>query len=150
MSESKTLLVATVGTPSCQRAEDEAIDRARETGANVVFTYVADDSFLGDDTLLSHTGFGAEASLERIGRRLLDRAADKAEEAGVDHETLLLEGGPVLERIAEAADLRDAATIYLGKQKWGFLKRRFQDVDDQELRERTGRDVRVVAADEDD
>lgn len=139
-----SLLVATVGTPSCQRAEDVAIERAREEDRRVVFVYVADPGFLKSAARTVRGLDDVEVELGRFGRHILDRAARKAGEAEVAHDTLLLRGGPVWERIAEAATRHRATRIYLGRSKFALLLRHFKDVDTERLEERTGIPVTIV------
>jgi nucleotide-binding universal stress UspA family protein len=119
----RPILLATDGSPSAAEATREAIELARMLGAPLLATSVEH---------VTHVTYGyygyAEvyAELRKAAAEhaatLLDDVAACAREAGVDCETVQLEG-PIVEKICELARERDAGLIVIGAHGWGAFRR---------------------------
>jgi len=87
------ILVATDGSEHGERAAKMAIDLARISGGKVVAIYVADTnktSHLPDDMLL----FSIRELLLKEGKEAVKTIEGMAKEAGVNFESVIVEGSP--------------------------------------------------------
>jgi nucleotide-binding universal stress UspA family protein len=119
----KPILLATDGSPSAAEATREAIELARMLGAPLIVTAVEH---------VTHVTYGyygyAEvyAELRKAEHEhvcdILDQVAERAQEAGLQYETVGLEG-PVVDRICELARERQAGMIVIGAHGWGPIRR---------------------------
>jgi nucleotide-binding universal stress UspA family protein len=103
------ILLPTDGSDASDRAVEQAIGLARETGATLLVLFVVEDipysPELMDDEVESHLRDVGQAALEEIGAR--------ADEAGVGIETVLRQGAPHTS-ILEYADEADVDLIVMG------------------------------------
>lgn len=143
----KPILLATDGSPSAQRAVDEAVKLAKTTGRPLVAVAVW-------QVPVTTYAYGpvpwvpelAEAERERA-RSALATAETRAAHEGVKFEGVLVEGLPV-QSICECAAEHDAELIVLGSHGWGTVKRLwFGSVSTGVLHE-SHRPVLVVPAEE--
>ena len=119
----KPILLATDGSPSAAEATREAIELARTLGAPLLVTSVE------HVTTVTYGYYGyaevyaelRKAASEHVAT-VLDDVAARAGEAGVDCETIALEG-PIAETICELAQQRDAGMIVIGAHGWGAFRR---------------------------
>jgi nucleotide-binding universal stress UspA family protein len=119
----KPIMLATDGSPSAEAAMHEAIELARRLDVPLLVVSVA------HNTTPSYGYYGyAEIAAEmtkleheRV-ETLLDALCGHAKEAGVECETLLLEGLPGPE-ICRAAESRNARLIVVGAHGWGRIGR---------------------------
>lgn len=118
----KPILLATDGSPSAQRAVEEAVGLAKATGRPLVALAVW-------QLPVTTYAYGpvpwvpelAEAEKQRA-EKALAGAKRLATAAGVEMEEALIEGLPV-HTICEVAEERDAAMIVIGSHGWGAMKR---------------------------
>jgi nucleotide-binding universal stress UspA family protein len=119
----KPILLATDGSPSAAEATREAIELARALGAPLVAAAVEHVTVPS----YGYYGYGEVVSELRKAEhdhvyQVLEEVAKRAAEAGVDCETVALDG-PVVEEICRLAAKRRAAMIVLGAHGWGAIKR---------------------------
>ena len=111
----KEFLVAIDGSEGGDAAVEEALELARETGAHITFAFVRKPppSALGypyyDRTLRDELATARETTAA---------AEHKAQEAGIDSESTILEGDPV-DEILSAADNRRVDLIVMGSRGRG-------------------------------
>ena len=110
------IVVGVDGSTSSQDAIDTAVRLGDELGAPLVFIYVrrGPADFWGSRVYERRL----TAELARA-RRVLDAALTKAERAGVDAESEILEGKP-RRRILEFADDRGARIVVVGRRDRRF------------------------------
>jgi len=117
------IMLATDGSPSAEEATSEAIDLAARLELPLIVVSVAHDSTPG----YGYYGYAEVAAelrkieLERIGK-VLEAIEARAEEAGVEVETLALEGLAGRELCKVAAE-HDARLVVIGAHGWGRLGR---------------------------
>lgn len=117
------VLLATDGSPSAEAAAGTAIDLAQRLDLPLVVVAVAHDS----TPLYGYYGYGAvTAELRKIEEKriaeILATVKERAATAGVDCETVQLEGLPGKE-ICKVARGRDARVIVVGAHGWGRVGR---------------------------
>lgn len=115
------ILVPTDGSESSTAAVEQSLAIAESEGATVHFLHVIDVG-----TEMSASGVGTIAdelskTLEQEANEALDSATAQAEEAGVDHERILLEGVPH-ESIVEYGAEHDVDLITMGASGRSGLK----------------------------
>lgn len=106
-----TLLMPTRGGPASYPNQDRAIALAKEEGARLVFLYVANVRFL--NLTMSPVLVDMEAEMEELGGFLLAMAEERAAEAGVQAESLVLRG-LFREALREAIARTEADIVLLG------------------------------------
>ncbi|QLC33041.1 universal stress protein [Halarchaeum sp. CBA1220] len=105
------ILVPTDGSPESERAVEEALDLAALADATVVALYVVDTS---DYESLPEAKWAAlRSELESEGERAVEAVAERANEAGVDAETVVADGTPH-EVILERAKSGDVDAVAMG------------------------------------
>ncbi len=119
----KPIMLATDGSPSAEEATREAIDLAARLEVPLLVVSVAHETTPG----YAYYGY-AEVAAE-LRRMELDRIGDvlaavraRAEESGVEVETLALEG-PAARELCRVAANRDARLLVVGAHGWGRLQR---------------------------
>jgi nucleotide-binding universal stress UspA family protein len=119
----KPILLATDGSPSAAEATREAIELARALAAPLLATAVEHVSapsygYYGYAEVYSEL---RKAETEHV-HAVLEEVAGKAEAAGVECETVPLEG-VVPDEICRLARERDPAMIVIGAHGWGAIRR---------------------------
>src|SRR5579872_692442 len=119
----KPIMLSTDGSPASEEATREAIELALSLGAPLLVVCVE------HVTVPSYGYYGyadvyteLRKSEREHAERVLAEVAAKAAAAGVDCETLALEG-QVVEEICRAAASRGAGMIVMGAHGWGTLRR---------------------------
>ena len=93
MSEKiEKILCATIGSQSCKRAEDKAIDLAVDNKAELTFLYVVDSSFMDSVAVEIHGQSEVDSGLTKIGDIILEKAKKKAKAKKINAKTLIKEG----------------------------------------------------------
>jgi len=115
-----TVLLATDGSDTADRATERAIDLAATYGADLHAIYVIETRTAYDNAIVDPEE--VEANLRSEGREILDGVADRAAEAGVDAETAIEEGVPA-DTVEAYADERSADVIVLGRRGRSGLRR---------------------------
>jgi nucleotide-binding universal stress UspA family protein len=111
----KKILVAIDGSEGSRAAIDEALELAGQVGAQVTFAFVRRPP----SALLGYPYYGRLLSTELATARATVAAAElRAEEAGVESATTVLEGEPV-DEILSAADNRGVDLIVMGSRGRG-------------------------------
>lgn len=119
----KSIMLATDGSPSAEAATREAIDLAQHLGvpllaasvehvAAPVYGYYGYGEILTEMRSVEH---------ERV-EKLLEAVHDRAAEAGVECETLPLEGLPA-RALCEVATKRDVRLVIIGAHGWNRVGR---------------------------
>jgi nucleotide-binding universal stress UspA family protein len=106
------ILCATRGGEASYRTQDAAIALAKEQGHTLVFLYVVDLHFL--DKTSAPLVVDVEGELDKMGKFLLLMAKERAEEQGVEAETICREG-KVREVLKQVAHEADASLVVLGR-----------------------------------
>jgi nucleotide-binding universal stress UspA family protein len=143
MGKIKHIVVSTIGSDSCRRAEKKGIELAKKENAKLTFLYIVDTSFLSGIPRRVHGVESTERELKRIGRLILERAKEKAEEKGVEAETAIRTGN-VLEGLQKFLKESGADLLLIGREKRGLLDRRLMKTSPTELEEITGIPVKEV------
>ncbi len=116
------ILLATDGSPSAERATHEAVTLARATGWPLTVVSVWH---------LPVTGFAyeplvvvpeVEETVRARAEQALERAAEAARAAGLEPETLLVEGMPA-DEICALAERREASLVVIGSHGFGPMHR---------------------------
>lgn len=108
-----TILVPTDGSDPANRAVEHALELAERFGSTMHAMYVVDTKRYGEPALSS-----AEIvlqDLEEEGSALVESIADRADNAGIEVETLVCHGVPHREIISYADEI-DADVIVMGYQ----------------------------------
>ena len=117
MSACRQLLVPFDGSPTSDKALDEAIRLARLTGARLRLLHVVDElSYVnGFETAMNYTN-EIVPLMQAAGEKLLALARQKAVDQGVDTDSVLMVGGPgrICEHVAEQARSAQADLIVVG------------------------------------
>jgi nucleotide-binding universal stress UspA family protein len=106
-----TYLMPTRGGPASYPNQDGAIALARAEGARLVFLYVANARFL--KLMMSPVLVDMEAEMEELGGFLLAMAQERALQAGVEAEALVLRG-LFRNALREAITATEADVVLLG------------------------------------
>lgn len=106
------ILCATRGGEASYRTQDAAITLAKEQGHTLVFLYVVDLHFL--DKTSAPLVVDVEGELGKMGKFLLLMAKERAEEQGVEAETICREG-KVREVLKQVTHEADASLVVLGR-----------------------------------
>lgn len=122
----KPILLATDGSPSAEGATCEAIALAERLHAPLVATAVEHVDAgayggyygFGYAEMYSELKKGAHGQVEAA----LAKVAGRAKEAGVDCETVILDG-PVVEEICKLAERKKPEMLVVGAHGWGPVKR---------------------------
>lgn len=138
----KRILVATDGSTGGKAAVKEGLGLATETGAAVTFVYVRHlplpiwgDPFYGREL---------QRDLE-YARKMLDAAAEEAEENGIEAGVEILEGDPATQ-IADLASSREVDLIVVGSRGLGAVTGTLLGSVSRALVRRAKRPVLVVKA----
>jgi len=118
----RPVMLATDGSPTAERATETAIELAKTLDVELVIVTAWTIPYTA-------TGFtpapinGEVAQLgEDEAKKLVLKAAARAEEAGVETRTLALRGIPV-DEICAAAETYKPRFLVIGSHGWGALKR---------------------------
>jgi nucleotide-binding universal stress UspA family protein len=119
----KPIMLATDGSPSAEAATREAIDLAKHLGVPLLAVSVEHHSvpsygYYGYAEVVAEI---RKAEHNRV-EKLLESVSDRACEAGVECETLPLEGLPARD-LCETAAQRDVRLIIIGAHGWGRIGR---------------------------
>lgn len=117
----KKIVIATDGSENAKKAASSAIEIAKMTGAKLfalnVLPYIPHLSYFGLPIeplkAVSREEKDFQARLEEDGKRTLDVVRDMAEKAGVEIETLMVNGHPGSE-IMKFAEKNDIDLIVMG------------------------------------
>ncbi|HQS01099.1 MULTISPECIES: universal stress protein [unclassified Polaromonas] len=117
MSAYHQILVPFDGSPTSEKALDEAIRLARLTGARLRLLHVVDElSYVnGFETAMNYTN-EIVPLMQAAGEKLLALGRQKAVDQGVDTDSVLIVGGPgrICEHVAEQARSAGADLIVVG------------------------------------
>ena len=130
-----------------QKAALEAARLAKENGAELVYVYVVDLSFLkgGKSGSLSSDVVGQ--SIEKLGRQIVDLAEQIAASVGVKPVKIVRKGS-VLEVLGQVMTEQKADLLVLGHEERTFFEKHLfkGDVEDHlsELKAKTGAEVTII------
>lgn len=117
MSAYHQILVPFDGSPTSEKALDEAIRLARLTGARLRLLHVVDElSYVnGFETAMNYTN-EIVPLMQAAGEKLLALGRQKGVDQGVDTDSVLIVGGPgrICEHVAEQARSAGADLIVVG------------------------------------
>ncbi|MGD2147136.1 MAG: universal stress protein [Anaerolineae bacterium] len=140
------IVCATRGGRASRATQEKAIDLAKERGARLVFLCIVDPGFAGAmDELLA---CALDDELKRLGRSLLCIAQARAQQRGIDAETVV-RSGSVAESIEAAIEELGADTLVIGAPGAGSQTEAFGSEDVNRLaeavRQSTGVEVVLVS-----
>jgi nucleotide-binding universal stress UspA family protein len=119
----KPIMLATDGSPSAEAATREAFDLAKHLGVPLLAVSVEHNSV----PVYGYYGYGEivnelrKAEHERV-EQLLEAVEKRAAEAGIECETLPLEGLPA-RSLCEVATTHDVRLIIIGAHGWNRVGR---------------------------
>lgn len=119
----RDILVPTDGSEGSEAAVDQGVTIASQQGATVHFLYVVD---VGEEMSASAVGTVADelaAAYQQEADDALDDAAAHADQAGVTHERVTLEGIPY-EAIVQYGEDNDVDLVVLGASERAGLRDR--------------------------
>lgn len=117
----KRILVGVDGSEASQRAARLGADIALRFGARLTLAYVVAPMLLPPDAYgLTTTDVAQEH--ERYASKLLESAAERLAEPGLEIDTIVLVGPPA-ERLAEAASAPDVSLVAVGSRGHGAMAR---------------------------
>jgi nucleotide-binding universal stress UspA family protein len=127
MSDTRSILFATDGSPSAAEAQREAFELAQALDAPLLVASVPHAAL----PAVGYTAYGysgviaelAEAEKHRV-ERLVATIDETASEAGLQCSTVAADGF-VVEQICRIAAQRDAQLIVVGSHGWGAARRVF-------------------------
>ncbi|EMA45139.1 universal stress protein [Halobiforma nitratireducens] len=130
------ILLPTDAEKGAELATEHAIAVADHADAELHLLYVVDSdvygSYTGDEYV--HEFEGLEAALEQEGEDALEAAAESAQEAGLDPETVVRHGSPH-EEIIDYAEEADVDLLVMGsKERSGDYRRLLGSVTDRVAR----------------
>jgi nucleotide-binding universal stress UspA family protein len=141
----RPIVCATRGGEASRRTQERAIALAHETGAPLIFLFVADTNFA--QTSNSSLADALADELERLGRRLLYIARSRAEEQGIPAE-IVVRRGAIRQTIIEFLREVQASALVLGAPGTGTENKAFSPGElpefAQEINASTGVEVIVV------
>jgi nucleotide-binding universal stress UspA family protein len=118
----KSVMLATDGSPTAEKATATAIDLARLLGTDLVVVSVWDIAY-------ATVGFApvpVSGELARLGEeeaaKVVAEAAARAEEAGVETRSVVRRGFPV-DAICSVAARYDPQFLVIGSHGWGAVRR---------------------------
>lgn len=130
-----------------QKAALEAARLAKQHGAELVYVYAVDLSFLKGGKLGSLSQDVIAQSIEKLGRQIVDLAEQIAASEGVKTEKIVRRG-TVLEVLGQVMSEQKADLLVLGHEERTFFEKHLFEgsVEDhiQELKARTGAEVTVI------
>lgn len=112
MDETNVILCATRGGEASLRAQERAIEIAKERSAKLVFIFVFDTRFLEQYTA-PHVP-AIEDEIKKMGEFLLLMAKERAEKAGVEAD-YTVRNGKFKASLIETANELSAKTVVLGR-----------------------------------
>ncbi len=119
----KPIMLATDGSPSAEAATREAIDLAKHLGVPLLAVSAEHNAV----PAYGYYGYGElvvelrKAERERV-EKVLETVLEEATEAGIECETLAMEGLPA-RSICELAAERDVRLVIIGAHGWGRIGR---------------------------
>lgn len=118
----RRIVCATQGGEASRRTQERAIDLAKEQGAELIFLYVVDPSFVGpvDDSLAE----AVKDETARLGRALLRIAQGRARKQGLTAQAIVAHG-PVPPSIKDYLCQVKASTLVIGTPRTGAVSQAF-------------------------
>ena len=116
------IVCATQGGEVSRRTQERAIDLAREQGAELIFLYVVDPSFVGpvDESLVE----ALNDEMARLGRALLRIAQGRAHKQGLTAQAVVTHGS-VQQSIIDYLRQVEAGTLVIGTPRTGAASQVF-------------------------
>jgi nucleotide-binding universal stress UspA family protein len=116
------IVCATQGGEASRRTQERAIDLAKEQGAELIFLYVVDPSFVGpvDASLVEPL----KEEMVWLGRALLRIAQGRAHKQGVAAQEVVLQG-PVRRSIKDYLHQVGAGTLVIGAPRTSAMSQAF-------------------------
>lgn len=143
------ILCSTRGGEASVRTQEAAIQRAKESGDDLIFFYVSDLEFLRQANYALRTDVVTE-ELDKMGDFLTAMAVERAERAGVKSESLV-KHGEFLEQLKAAIEEESITTVVLGRpahEESVFELTALQELAEN-LQQETGVEVWIPPAPED-
>jgi len=118
----KPVLLATDGSPTAEKATDTAIELAKLLGTELVVMTVWTIPYTAAGFAPAPINGELAKLSEDEAKKLVLKAAARAEEAGVETRTVVLRGIPV-DEICLAAETYTPRFLVVGSHGWGVVKR---------------------------
>jgi nucleotide-binding universal stress UspA family protein len=143
----KKIVCGVTASAHSQKAALEAARLAKQHGAELVYVYAVDLSFLKGGKLGSLSQDVIAQSIEKLGRQIVDLAEQIAASEGAKTEKIVRRG-TVLEVLGQVMSEQKADLLVLGHEERTFFEKHLFEgsVEDhiQELKARTGAEVTVI------
>ncbi|MDP6459760.1 MAG: universal stress protein [Candidatus Hydrothermarchaeota archaeon] len=143
MRKIRHIVVSTIGSDSCKRAENKGIELAKKENAQLTFLYIVDTSFLSGIPRRIHGVDSAEKDLRRIGRIILERALERSVKKGLKAETAIRTGS-VMEELKRFLMESQTDLLLIGCEKRGLLDKHLLKQSQKELEKITGIQVKEI------
>ena len=143
MGKIRHIVVSTIGSDSCKRAENKGIELAKKEKAGLTFLYIVDTCFLSGIQRGIHGVDSAEKDLGRIGRIILEIALERAVKKGVKAKTAIRTGS-VMEELKRFLMESQTDLLLIGCEKRGLLDKHLLKQSQKELEKITGIQVKEI------
>ena len=143
MRKIRHIVVSTIGSDSCKRAENKGIELAKKENAQLTFLYIVDTSFLSGIPRRIHGVDSAEKDLRRIGRIILEIALERAVKKGVKAKTAIRTGS-VMEELKRFLMESQTDLLLIVCEKRGLLDKHLLKQSQKELEKITGIQVKEI------
>jgi nucleotide-binding universal stress UspA family protein len=117
------ILCGTIGSPESKRAEERAIELARQYNAELIFVYIVDTGFLDGLERKLHGKNDINIGLQRIGELILKDAQKRAHAAGIEAKIEVIQDMNILEGIELLIKEQNIDILVIGKEKRGLLEK---------------------------
>ena len=143
----KKIVCGVTASAHSQKAALESARLAKQDGAELIYVYVVDVTFLEGGRTVSLTEDVVAGSLEQMGEHILELAGQIAAAQGVKPRKIVARG-TVLDVLKQIVVEEKADLLVLGHEKRTFFEKALfkGDVEDhaQELTTRTGTEVKII------
>ncbi len=143
----KKIVCGVTASAHSQKAALESARLARQDGAELIYVYVVDVTFLEGGRTVSLTEDVVAGSLEQMGEHILELAGQIAATQGVKPRKIVARG-TVLDVLKQIVVEEKADLLVLGHEKRTFFEKALfkGDVEDhvKELRAQTGTEVKII------
>ena len=143
----RKIICGVTASAHSQKAALEAARLAKENGAELIYVYAVDLTFLASGNTGSLSTVVVRESLEKLGDHILELAEKIAVSQGMESKKVLREG-PVLDVLKEVIMEEKADLLVLGHEERTFFEKALfkGDVEEhaRELEARTGAEIRII------
>ena len=143
----RKIICGVTASAHSQKAALEAARLAKENGAELIYVYAVDLTFLASGNTGSLSTDVVRESLEKLGDQILGLAEKIAASQGMESKKMLREG-PVLDVLKDVIMEEKADLLVLGHEERTFFEKALfkGDVEEHalELKARTGAEIKII------